>query len=355
MRRNARIASALAALILSTACSTTENITITAPGDTPAPTDSTAAPGDTTAPTGGTAAPGGETGTPDDTPTGDSTTAPGDTTAPTDGTAAPGGETGTPDDTPTGDSTAAPDNTPTPGDDATAPTDSATTTDTHETPVTVSDQDSADGQESAERVPFTYEYPESWLINRNNRSTSLGKLCWAFFEYTSNVLIRANQILADNTPNWEVIFPAIADITEGEDNSVGPVGVVNEESSEPSIGTEDYFIESLGKILEPSIAGVVDDPGLSEELQLFAEAFFAYIEAEEEQIRAVSWANVDRARLPYQRFEDMPHAKEFNDAAIANPDKCVISSEDEINQFYDDLQVEIEEYLEETGGPVNIE
>ena len=40
--KTARIASALAALILSTACSTTENITITAPGDTTAPTDSLA-------------------------------------------------------------------------------------------------------------------------------------------------------------------------------------------------------------------------------------------------------------------------------------------------------------------------
>ena len=324
--KNARIIPVLAVLMLSTTCSTTENITITAPGDTTAPTDSTAAPGDTPAPTGGTAAPGGETGTPDNTPTGDST--------------------------------AAPDDTPTPGDDTPAPTDSTIPTGTSKTPVTVSDQGSADGQESAERAPFTYEYPESWLINPSDRSTPLGKLCWAMSEYVSNIFVRINQVLADNTPNFEVTFPAVADITEGVNNGVGPVGVVNEESNEPSIGTEGYLIDSLGEILEPSIAGVVDDPGLSEELQLFAEAFFAYIEAEEEQIRAVGWANVDRTRLPYLHFEDMPHFEEFGDAIIANPDKCVITPVDDTidaKQFYDDLSVEIEEYLEETGGPVIIE
>ena len=324
--KTARIISALAALILSTACSTTENITITAPGDTTAPTESI---------------------------TPDGTAVP--TPEPTGGTAAPGGGTGTPDDTPPSDSTAAPDDTPTPGDDTPAPTDSTTTTDTSETSVTASDQDSADGQESAEPASFIYEYPEFLLINRNDRSTPLGKLCWAVFEHMSNTLIRTSGIVAEINPDWEVTFPAIADITEGEDNSVGPVGAVNEESSEPSTGTEDYFIESLGEILEPSIAGVVDDPGLSEELQLFAAAFFAYVEAEEEQIRAVGWANIDRTRLPYQDSQDMPHMKEFEKALIANPDKCAFPSEDEWARFLDEREAEVEEYLEETGGPVTIE
>ena len=287
------IMSVLAALMLSTACSSTANMTIIAASD------------DTPAPTG-------------------STTSPGDTTAPTDGTAAPGGETGTSDEM-------------------------------SETSVTASDQDSADGQESTEPASFTYEYPEFLLINRNDRSTPLGKLCWAVFEHMSNTLIRTSRIVAEINPDWEVTFPAIADITEGEDNSVGPVGVVNEESSEPSIGTEDYFIESLGKILEPSIAGVVDDPGLSEELQLFAEAFFAYIEAEEEQIRAVGWANIDRTRLPYQDSQDMPHMKEFEKTIIANPDKCAFPSEDKWVRFLDEQETELEEYLEETGGLATIE
>ena len=278
--KNALIASALAALILSTACSTTENTTITAPGDT---------------------------------------------TAPTDGTTAPGDDIGT------------------------------TTINTPETPVTVSDQDSADGQESAERAPFTYEYPEFWLINRNDRSTPLGKLCWAYWEYSSQQLARIHRVLADNTPNLEVTFPAIVDITEGGDNGVGPVGVVNEESNELSIGTDGYLVRSLDGILEPSVVGIVDDLEFSEELRLFAEAFFAYIEAFEEQLRAVGYENIDRSRLPYQDFESMPYRKEFSEALIANPDKCVIPSEDETNQFYDDLLVEVEEYLEETGGPVTIE
>ena len=322
-RKNAFIASALAALMLSTACSTTEDITITAPGDTTTPTDSATAPDDTPTPTDGTTSPDGETGTPDDTPTGDGTTSPGDAPAPTDGTAAPGGETGTPDDT-------------------------------TETPVTASDQGSVDGQES-EPAPFIHEYPEFLLINRNDRSTPLGKLCWAYWEYSSQQLARIHRVFVDNTPNLEVTFPAIADITEGEDNGVGPVGVVNEESNELSIGTDGYLVRSLDGILKPSVVSIVDDLELSEELRLFAEAFFAYIEAFEEQLRAVGYENIDRSQLPYQDFESMPYRKEFSEAFIANPDKCVIPSEDETNQFYDDLLVEVEEYLEETGGPVTIE
>ena len=274
------VMSVLVVLMLSTACSTTEDITVVASDDTPAPTDSTAA---------------------SDTPT------------PTDSTAAPGGETGT------------------------------TPDDMSETPLAVSVQDSAGGQESVEVAPFTYEYPESWLINRNDRSTPLGKLCWAFFEYVSNMWALIYGIVAEH-PNFEVTFPAIADL--------------NEESNEPSIGTEDYFIDSLNEILEPSIAGVVDDIGLSEELQLFAKALFAYIEAEEEQTRAVGWANIDRTRLPYQDFEDLPHVKELNEAVIANPDKCASPSEDEMNEmnrFLDEQAAELEEYFERNRRPVTIE
>ena len=336
------IMSVLAAVLtLSTACSTTDETTITAaPGDTPT--------GDSTpAPTDGTAAPDG-TPTPGD-----------DTAVPTDSTAAPT------------DGTAAPDGTPTPGDDTAVPTDSTavptdgtaapdgetdmTSTDTSETSVKASDQDSTDGQESAKPVPFTYEYPELLMINRNDRSTPLGKLCWAYWEYVSKQLVRIHRVLVDNIPNLEVTFPAVADITEGEDNSIGPVGVVNEESNESSIGTDGYLIGSLDEIQEASIVGIVDDPELSEELQLFAEAFFAYIEAFEDQIRTVGYENLDRSQLPYQYLDDIPYKKEFSEAFIANPDKCVIPSEDEANQYYDDLTTDVERYLEETGGPVTIE
>lgn len=235
-------------------------------------------------------------------------------------------------------------------DTPTAPTNPTTTT-----PVATSGQDSADDKEPAEPAPFVYRYPEFLLTNRNDRSTPLGKLCWAFQEYMTQELVRINRILADNTPNWEVTFPAIDDITEGEDDGVGPVGVVNEEPSEPSMGTDGYMLAVLDEIQEPSIAGIVNDSGLSKELQLFAEAFFAYIEAFEAQVRSVGYENIDRTRLPYQDFADMPHVKEFNDAATANPDKCVYISEDEINRHNKNIEAEIEEYLEETGGPVTIE
>ena len=121
------------------------------------------------------------------------------------------------------------------------------------------------------------------------------------------------------------------------------------------MGTDGYLLGSLDEIQEMSIVSVVDDPGLSKELQLFAQAFFAYVAAFEEQVRAVGYENIDRTQLPYQDFMDMPHTKEFDEAVQNNPDKCIVPSEDEINQFYDDLEAEVEEYLEETGNLVTIE
>ncbi len=302
----------LAMLILAgTACSTTDQTTITA-----APGDTTVTPGDTTHALG------------------DTSTTPDDTATPGSGTDAPGGDT------------AAPQN------DPPAPTNPTTES---TAPVVASDENSADDEGSAEPAPFIYEYPESLLTNRNDRSTPLGRLCWAFQEYMTQELVRINRILADNTPNWEVTFPAIADITEGEDDGVGPVGVVNEESSGLSMGTDGYMLAVLDEIQEPSIAGIVDDSGLSTELQLFAEAFFTYIAAFEAQVRAVGYENINRTLLPYQDFGDMPHAKDFNGAAVANPDKCVSLSEDEVNRYGDDLYAEIEEYLEETGNIVTVE
>lgn len=269
-------------------------------------------------------------------------TAPGDTDTPV-----TSGDTATPGDTaaPVGDTPATPD----------TPTASADPTTEPTAPVVAGGQRPADSQESAELAPFTYEYPKSLLTNRNDRSTPLGKLCWAYWEYASQQLARIHKVLVDNTPNLEVTFPAIADITEGEENSTGPVGIVNEVSDEPPLGTDGYLIGSLEEIQEPSITGIVDDPGLSEELQLFAEAFFAYIEAFEVQVRAVGYENIERSQLPYQDFEDIPYKKEFSDAFEANPDKCVIPSEDETNQFYNDLRIEMDEYLEGTGGLVTIE
>ena len=79
------------------------------------------------------------------------------------------------------------------------------------------------------------------------------------------------------------------------------------------------------------------------------------LEAVEEQTRAVGWVNIDRTRLPYQDLDDMPYTKEFDEAFIANPDKCVFPSEDEISQSYDSLEVEVNEHFKETGVPVTIE
>ena len=258
--KSARIMSVLAALILNTACSTTDQTTITAPADdAPAPTDSTPAP-----------------------------SAPTDDTSPTD-TGTPTDDTGIRDDT--------------------------------STPTTASDQD------FVEVTSVVFNYPNSWLANDNDRSTPLGKLCWAVREYISIDLARSYQEFADNIPGFEVIFSS-----NDEGESVGPVGVTNEESEDPTIGTDDYFLDTLGAIQGLGIVGIVNDDELSDGLQQFAQEFFSYVAAFDEQIKAVGYENIDQAILPYQDFNDLPNVEEFTQAIEDNPDKCKFPTEEEITE-----------------------
>lgn len=141
------------------------------------------------------------------------------------------------------------------------------------------------------------------------------------------------QVLEDRNPGYEVVFPDIS----STDDEIGPVGSVNEESEDPTIGTDDYFSNTLGAIQESAIVATVNDDGLSEELQLFAQAFFTYIMAFNNQLRAGGYENINQATLPYQDFNDMPHVEEFTEAIETNPDKCkfptVEEAEKEIAKF----------------------
>ena len=252
MRKNTStyIVQALAMLILSIACSTTNETTITAASDnTPVPTDGTASPG-----------------------------APTDSTSPT-GTGTPTDDTGILDDT--------------------------------STPAPASDQD------SVEVTSVVFNYPKSWLANDNDRSTPLGKLCWAVREYISIDLARSYQEFADNIPNLEVVFPG-----DNEDESVGPVGVTNEEPEDPTMGTDNYLIDTLGAIQGPGIVGIVNDIELSDKLQRFAQEFFSYVAALDEQVKAIGYENIDQTILPYQDFNDIPNVEEFTQAIEDNPDNA---------------------------------
>ena len=262
---NSFAATLLATLILaSTACSTTDQTTITAPAaETPTPNDTIATPDAMPGETGSTVV------TPD---------------AGTTGPVAPVVEPSTPD---------------APG-----------------------------GENSDDAKTVNIDYPDIWLTNRSDPSTPLGKLCWAFQEFIWADLVRISQLLVDSIPGLEMTLPAMGDESEG----VGPVGVVNEESDDSSTDVDEYFSDTLGSIQASEIVGIVNNAGLSEELQLFAQAFFSYIAAYKNQIKTVGYAYFDNDSLPYQDLGDLPHVEEFDKAVEDNPDICGIPSMEDIEE-----------------------
>ena len=78
--------------------------------------------------------------------------------------------------------------------------------------------------------------------------------------------------------------------------------------------------------------GIVNDDELSDGLQQFAQEFFSYVAAFDEQIKAVGYENIDQAILPYQDFNDLPNVEEFTQVIEDNPDKCKFPTEEEITE-----------------------
>lgn len=188
--------------------------------------------------------------------------------------------------------------------------------------------DAPGGENSDNAKTVSVDYPDIWLTNRSDPSTPLGKLCWAFQEFIWADLVRISQLLVDSIPGLEMTLPATGDESEG----VGPVGVANEESDDSSTGVDEYFSDTLGSIQSSEIVGIVNDAGLSEELQLFAQAFFSYIAAYKNHIKTVGYAYFDNDSLPYQDLGDLPHAEEFDKAVEDNPDICGIPSMEDIEE-----------------------
>lgn len=287
---NSLTAILLAMLMLaSTACSTTDQTTITGPAaETPTPNDTTPAPDD------GTPAPDatpGETG-------GTAVTSDAGTTGPVAPVVEPS------------------------------------------TSVTPGDQ----GSDDTETVIF--EYPDTLLANQGDTSTPLGKLCWAFQEFIITESTRFYQILIDGIPDLEMALPDM----ESESENVGPVGVVNEESEDQILEFSEYFSDTLGSIQAPGIMGVVNDAGFSEEVQLFAQAFFSYVEAYTNQFKTVGYASIDNDSLPYQDIEDLPYIEEFYKAVGENPDKCGSQSEEEAEKEVEESIARFSQALTELFG-----
>ena len=201
-------------------------------------------------------------------------------------------------------------------------------------------------QVSDDTETVIFEYPDTLLANQGDISTPLGKLCWAFQEFIIAESTRFYQILIDGIPGLEMALPDM----ESEAEDVGPVGVVNEESEDQIPEFSEYFSDTLGSIQAPGIMGVVNDAGLSEEVQLFAQAFFAYVEAYKNRFKTVGYANIDNDSLPYQDIEDLPYVEEFYKAVGENPDKCVSKSEEEAEKEMGDSIARFSQALTELFG-----
>lgn len=201
--------------------------------------------------------------------------------------------------------------------------------------------DSSLGSTSIEPDPFIYQHPDLVLTNLNDRSTPLGRLCWAVWEFLRMGFVEViGAIAAANPEQFEVADSNLNGITEGEDDPVGPVGVANEDPEESISATGTYgFLDALDSISELQIVRVVDDPGLSGEIQVFAKAFFEWVEAIEEQAKAVGFLGVDYSQLPYKDFDSLPNVDVFDEVLRDDSTQCWPSVED-IEEYEKLMEIE---------------
>ncbi len=149
--------------------------------------------------------------------------------------------------------------------------------------------------EAVEIEPIVLE--DYWATNLSDRSTPLGTLCWAIWELGRMDVLHSSERMA-KIPGFEVILPANLD--------------------------PDYTIlDALEEITKPEIVGIVNDPRLSEELQLYAKGFFEDVDSMIEQTEAVGYDKVDHTKFPYPDSNDLPHADAFDKAILAHPNECV--------------------------------
>ncbi len=78
------------------------------------------------------------------------------------------------------------------------------------------------------------------------------------------------------------------------------------------------LFDVMKAINKPEIVGIVDDPRLSEEANLFAKVLFANIAATLEHVEQFGVDEVDDAKMPYP--DSGPYLGDFYDA---HPDDCV--------------------------------
>ncbi len=141
---------------------------------------------------------------------------------------------------------------------------------------------------------------EFLLVNLISRSTPIGTLCWATWEQMRMHVINAFEIMADQEPKFQIIYPADYD--------------------------HHYtLIDALQEITKPEIVSIADSPQFSKELQLFAKAFFEQVQVEMKHIEEITSYGFDYTEYPFPEFEELPHTEAFVEEMEAHPDECMLS------------------------------
>ncbi len=150
--------------------------------------------------------------------------------------------------------------------------------------------------EAGEVEPYVLD--EFLLVNPSDRSTPIGTLCWAMLEWGRMSTINLFEVTAVQDPRIEIIYPA------GYDH-------------------EYTLIDALEEIAKPEIVSIADSPQFSEELQLFAKAFFEQIRTDIKRIDEITSTPVDYNNTYFAALESLPHLEAYFEATDTHTDQCI--------------------------------
>lgn len=133
-------------------------------------------------------------------------------------------------------------------------------------------------QDTREFEPLIIEKPWHFVDNPYDKSTPMGRLCWALAELSVQLTLKIDELMTEHNPYVEIVY---TDVGRGSDDTLGALGIVDGISSDES--GHDSFIQGIQSILDLEEV-VVNDPELSPGLRLFAEGYFESVSIIETRI-----------------------------------------------------------------------
>ncbi len=156
--------------------------------------------------------------------------------------------------------------------------------------------------ETGDLEPYVFVLAEFFLVNLSDRSTPIGTLCWAMWEWSRMHSINVFEVMADQYPRLQIVYPADYD-------------------------HEYTLIDALEEISKPEIVSIADSPQFSKELQLFAKAFFEQVRTDIKLIDVLTSDQLDYSKTDSGSLEKMPHLDSYHEEAAANSDQCIFSED----------------------------